>query len=65
MTSSFLARTLERPERVSFFAIDPVPVSSSDLRVRAAAGETIDTFVPAAVAAEIAVLGLYRNVDSQ
>jgi nicotinate-nucleotide adenylyltransferase len=51
---------IERPERVSFFSIPPLPVSSSDLRARAAAGEPIDAFVPAAVAAEVAVLDLYR-----
>ncbi len=51
---------LERPDRVSFFPIEPLPVSSSEIRARAASGEPIDAFVPAAVAAEIAVLGLYR-----
>ena len=56
--------TLERPDRVAFFSIEPLPVSSSELRARAAAGEPIDAFVPAAVAAEIAVLGLYRKVES-
>lgn len=56
--------TLGSPERVSFFSIEPLPVSSSEIRARAAAGEPIDAFVPAAVAAEIAVLGLYRNVET-
>jgi nicotinate-nucleotide adenylyltransferase len=55
-----LAR-LDRPERVSFFEIDPLPVSSSGIRARAAAGEPLDGLVPAAVAAEIARLGLYRD----
>ena len=50
---------LERPARVSFFEIEPLPVSSSDIRARAAAGEPIDELVPAAVAAEIAGLALY------
>jgi len=62
-----LERVLEaiaRPDRVSFFSIEPLPVSSSELRARAAAGEPIDAFVPAAVAAEIAVLGLYRTVET-
>ncbi len=54
-----LAR-LERPERVSFFEIEPLPVSSSDIRARSAAGEPIDGLVPAAVAAEVARLELYR-----
>ncbi len=54
-----LAR-LERLERVSFFEIEPLPVSSSDIRARSAAGEPIDGLVPAAVAAEVARLYLYR-----
>lgn len=57
-----LAR-VERPERVAFFAIEPLPVSSSEIRARAAAGEPIDGLVPDAVAAEIARLGLYGRVD--
>ena len=52
---------LERPERVSYFEIEPLPVSSSEIRARAAAGEPIDGLVPAAVAAEIARLALYRG----
>jgi nicotinate-nucleotide adenylyltransferase len=52
---------LERPDRVSFFEIEPLPVSSSDIRARAASGEPIDGLVPAAVAAEIARLALYRG----
>lgn len=51
---------LERPGRVSFFEIEPLPVSSSDIRARAAAGEPIDGLVPGSVAAEVARLGLYR-----
>ena len=51
---------LERPERVSFFEMEPLPVSSSDIRARIAAGEPIDGLVPAAVAAEVARLELYR-----
>jgi len=54
---------LERPDRVTFFEIEPLPVSSSDIRARAAAGLSLDGLVPAAVAAEIARLGLYRPVD--
>ena len=52
---------LEHPDRVSFFEIEPLPVSSSEIRARAAAGEPIDGLVPAAVAAEIARLALYRG----
>lgn len=57
-----LAR-LDRPERVACFEIDPLPVSSSDIRRRAAAGEPIAGLVPPAVEAEIARLELYRRVD--
>jgi nicotinate-nucleotide adenylyltransferase len=52
--------SLARPERVSFFEIEPLAVSSSDIRRRAGWGEPIEGLVPPAVAAEIARLGLYR-----
>jgi nicotinate-nucleotide adenylyltransferase len=51
---------LERPERVEFFEIPPVDVSSRDLRRRLSAGEPIEGMVPTAVAREIEVAGLYR-----
>ena len=51
---------LEHPDRVSFFEIEPLPVSSSDIRARAGRGEPLDGLVPDTVAAEIARLGLYR-----
>jgi nicotinate-nucleotide adenylyltransferase len=51
---------LERPERVEFFEIAETPVSSSDIRMRVAAGESIGDLVPRAVAQEIESLGLYR-----
>jgi nicotinate-nucleotide adenylyltransferase len=54
-----LAR-LERPERVEFFVIPPVEVSSRDLRRRLRKGEPIEGMVPDAVAREIDVAGLYR-----
>ena len=54
---------LGRPDRVAFFAIEPLAVSSSDIRARVAAGEPIDGLVPPPVAAEIARLELYRRVD--
>ena len=53
-------RTLEHPDRVSFFPIEPLSVSSSTIRARAAAGQPVDGLVPAAVGAEIEVLGLYE-----
>jgi nicotinate-nucleotide adenylyltransferase len=57
-------QAIDRPDRVSFFSIEPLPVSSSEIRARAGVGEAIDAFVPASVAAEIAVLGLYRKVET-
>jgi nicotinate-nucleotide adenylyltransferase len=53
---------LERPERVSFFEIEPQPVSSSAIRALAAEGASLEGLVPPAVEAEIARLGLYRPV---
>jgi len=52
---------LARPERVVFFEIEPQPISSSSIRARVASGAAIDGLVPAAVAAEIDRLGLYRR----
>jgi nicotinate-nucleotide adenylyltransferase len=48
-------------DRVIPFEMAPSPVSSTDIRRRVAAGEPIDALVPAAVAAEIERLGLYRD----
>jgi nicotinate-nucleotide adenylyltransferase len=48
-------------ERVLFFEVEPVPVSSRDIRARIARGEAIDDLVPPAVAAAIGNLGLYRG----
>lgn len=55
---------LEQSERVTFFPIDPLPISSAELRVRVAAGQSIDGLVPPDVAAEVARLGLYRRVET-
>jgi nicotinate-nucleotide adenylyltransferase len=52
---------LARPERVLFFELEPVPVSSSEIRERVARNESIDGLVPPAVAREIAGRGLYRS----
>lgn len=56
-----MLEALGRPERVTFFEIEPFAVSSSSIRRRAAAGESLDGLVPAAVAAEVERLGLYRE----
>jgi nicotinate-nucleotide adenylyltransferase len=52
---------LRRPGRVELFDMEPVPISSSDIRDRVSRGEPIDALVPHAVAAEIDRLGLYRR----
>lgn len=52
---------LGRPDRVTVFELEPVPVSASEVRRRVAAGEPIDELVPPAVAAEIEARGLYRG----
>jgi nicotinate-nucleotide adenylyltransferase len=52
---------IDAPGRVISFEIEPVPVSSTDVRDRVAAGESIADLVPAAVATEIERLGLYRD----
>jgi nicotinate-nucleotide adenylyltransferase len=53
-------QALARPDRVEFFAIPELPVSGTEIRGRAAGGESIEGLVPPAVAAEIDRLGLYR-----
>jgi nicotinate-nucleotide adenylyltransferase len=52
---------LSRPDRVLFFEIEPLPITSRDLRDRVARGEPIDAFVPPAVAELVSELGLYRG----
>jgi nicotinate-nucleotide adenylyltransferase len=59
-----LARVIDllpRPDRIELFPITPLAVSSSEIRERVAAGLPVDELVPAAVAAEISLLGLYRD----
>ena len=52
---------LSRPDRVFFFEIEPLAVSSREIRERVALGRSIDRLVPPAVAAEIERHGLYRS----
>ena len=52
---------LARPERVEFFELEPLPISSRDIRDRVARGESIAGLVPPAVAELIATLSLYRD----
>jgi nicotinate-nucleotide adenylyltransferase len=51
---------LARPERVVFFEIEPLEISSREIRRRVAAGEAIDALVPAEVGELIEARGLYR-----
>ena len=51
---------LRAPERVEFFSIPPLAVSSSELRGRVGRGESVDGLVPPAVARRIGEAGLYR-----
>ncbi len=62
-TLEALRERLRDPSRVDFFEIEPVAVSSTQLRERVARGEPIDGLVPPAVARHIAVHRLYRTVD--
>ena len=51
---------LPAPDRISFFAMTPTAVSSSDVRERVARGESLHGLVPPMVANAIERLGLYR-----
>lgn len=57
---SVLAR-LAQPERVLFFDLDPIPISSRDLRARLAAGEDVAADLPPAVLDLVRREGLYRG----
>jgi len=48
-------------DRISFFEMPPVAVSSSQVRERARRGEPIDDLVPERVAEAIVRLGLYSG----
>ena len=52
---------VERPDRVEYFQIPPIPVSSTEVRERVAAGLPIDWLVPRGVEQLILALGLYRD----
>jgi nicotinate-nucleotide adenylyltransferase len=52
---------LTQPARVLFFEIEPLSVSSREIREKVARSEPIDGLVPPAVAAEIVGRGLYRG----
>lgn len=50
---------LEAPGRVEFFEVEPLPIESSALRASAAGGESIEPFVPPAVARIVTNENLY------
>ena len=52
---------LDQPERVVFFEIEPLPISSRDLRARLAAGEEVSDELPPAVAELIRADGVYTR----
>jgi nicotinate-nucleotide adenylyltransferase len=54
-------RELRRPERVELFDMEPVPISSSEIRRRAAEGASIRELVPPRVAEEIERRRLYHR----
>ena len=51
----------EAPPGVTFFEIEPVPVSGTLLRARCARGESLEGLVPPAVEQLVRELGLYRQ----
>ena len=53
--------SFERPDRVDFFEIDPVDVSSTEVRRRAAAGDSVDDLVPRGVAELVRKPAVYRR----
>jgi len=54
---------LPAPGRIEYFALEPMAVSSTEIRDRLARGEPIDGLVPSAVADEIARRGLYATAE--
>lgn len=51
------------PESVTFFEMEPTPVSSTEIRGRVTRGESIEGLVSPEVEAEIARLGLYSTPE--
>jgi nicotinic acid mononucleotide adenylyltransferase len=52
---------LEQPERILFFEIEPLPISSRDLRARLAEGEDVSRELPPAVAEIVGAERLYAG----
>ena len=57
----YVLERLRHPERVELFDMEPVPISSSEIREKVAREVPVDDLVPARVLDEIARLGLYRR----
>jgi nicotinate-nucleotide adenylyltransferase len=55
--------TLSTPDRISYFELDPHPVSSSEIRQRVTRGESIEGLVPPKVGEAISRLGLYAAAE--
>ena len=55
---------LADPGRVTIFEIEPLPISSTDVRQRVGRGESIEGLVPDAVREAIERLGLYAQPSS-
>jgi nicotinate-nucleotide adenylyltransferase len=49
--------------RIVSFSMEPVAISSTEVRARVACGASVQDLVPAAVAEAIARLGLYRGAE--
>lgn len=56
-------RRFHSPDRVLFFAMEPTPVSSTEIRDRVFRGESIAGLVPESVAEAIARLRLYTDAE--
>jgi nicotinate-nucleotide adenylyltransferase len=56
-------RLFPSPESVTFFEMEPIAVSSTQVRERVERHESIDDLVPPEVAEEIARLGLYSGAE--
>ena len=54
---------LSSSDRILFFDMPPIPVSSSAIRERVARGESIDGLVPPPVADAVVHLGLYSEAE--
>lgn len=54
---------LSSSDRILFFDMPPIPVSSSAIRERVARGESIDGLVPPRVADAVVRLGLYSEAE--